>query len=105
MTDELVTPPDDGEALRQQIEDLQAALDAIGSGGVDAVLIGPPGAQQVYTLSSADRPYRLIVENIGEGAATVTESRTNSSSSEDPCGSSTGSRPFTTFSASAGTVA
>jgi PAS domain S-box-containing protein len=57
--------------LRRQIRDLQATLGAIGSGGVDAVLIGPPGQQQVYTLSSADRPYRLLVENMGEGAATV----------------------------------
>ncbi len=59
--------------LRRRIEDLQSTLDAIGSGGVDAVLIGPPGNQQVYTLSSADRPYRLLVENMGEGAATVSE--------------------------------
>jgi PAS domain S-box-containing protein len=35
-------------------------------------VIGPPGQQQVYSLASADRPYRLIVEAMNEGAATVT---------------------------------
>ncbi len=30
-------------------------------------------AEQVYTLTSADRPYRVIVESMGEGAATVSE--------------------------------
>ena len=33
------------------------------------------GHEQVYTLTSADRPYRVIVESMGEGAATVSEQR------------------------------
>jgi PAS domain S-box-containing protein len=61
-------------ALREQIVYLQEALTAIGSGGVDAVVIGAPEAEQIYTLTSADRPYRVIVEEMGEGAATVSES-------------------------------
>jgi PAS domain S-box-containing protein len=61
-------------ALREQIAYLQEALTAIGSGGVDAVVIGAPEAEQIYTLTSADRPYRVIVEEMGEGAATVSES-------------------------------
>ena len=32
-----------------------------------------PDQEQVYTLTSADRPYRVIVESMGEGAATVSE--------------------------------
>lgn len=59
--------------LRGQIAYLQQALTAISSGGVDAVVIGEPEQEQVYTLTSADRPYRVIVERMGEGAATVSE--------------------------------
>ena len=33
--------------------------------------MGNPEQEQVYTLTSADRPYRVIVERMGEGAATV----------------------------------
>jgi PAS domain S-box-containing protein len=61
------------EALRKHIAYLEETLTAIGSGGVDAVVVGPPDQEQVYTLTSADRPYRVIVESMGEGAATVSE--------------------------------
>ena len=57
--------------LRERVTYLQQALEAIGGSGVDAVVIGGPHDEQVYTLTSADRPYRVIVENMGEGALTV----------------------------------
>jgi PAS domain S-box-containing protein len=60
--------------LRRQIEDLQETLSAISSGGVDAVVVGGGDREQVYTLTSADRPYRVIIESMGEGAATVSGS-------------------------------
>jgi PAS domain S-box-containing protein len=59
--------------LRRMITDLQETLAAISSGGVDAVIVGDADHEQVYTLTSADRPYRVIVESMGEGAATVSE--------------------------------
>jgi len=59
--------------MREQIADLRAALEAIRSGGVDAVVLGDRGAEQVYTLTSADRPYRVMVEEIGEAAAAFSE--------------------------------
>lgn len=61
------------EELRRQIAYLEETLGAISSGGVDAVIVGEPESEQVYTLTSADRPYRVIVESMGEGAATVSE--------------------------------
>ena len=71
-------PPDAPEPelaeLVRQIAYLQEALTAISSGGVDAVVLGSPENEQVYTLTNADRPYRVIVEKMGEGAATVSES-------------------------------
>ncbi len=59
--------------LRGQLEDLLAAFAAIRGGGVDAIMVGGPNDERLYTLTSADRPYRVIVEEMGEGAATVSE--------------------------------
>src|SRR5664279_3857413 len=59
--------------LATQLADLRAAFDAIRGGGVDAIMVGDPNDERLYTLTSADRPYRVIVEEMGEGAATVSE--------------------------------
>jgi len=56
---------------RAQLREAQQTIEAIRSGGIDSLMIGPPGQEQVYALVSADRPYRLIVEAMNEGAATV----------------------------------
>ena len=52
----------------------EETLRAIRNGEVDALVVrnGVPAAQ-VFTLSSADRPYRLFVENMRDGAATVSD--------------------------------
>lgn len=75
-----MTPPEDltdADAditeLRRRVAYLEETLAAINSGGVDAVVLGAPEAKQVYTLASADLPYRIIVERLGEGAATVSD--------------------------------
>ena len=57
--------------LRAQLREAHDTLDAIRGGGVDSLVIGPPGQEQVYTLASADRTYRLIVEAMSDGAATI----------------------------------
>ena len=59
--------------LRTQIVELERALTAIRAGDVDAVVLGGPHGHQLYTLVSADRPYRVIVEGMGDGAVTVSE--------------------------------
>jgi PAS domain S-box-containing protein len=61
----------ENEELRQRLEEAEAALRAIRSGEVDAVLV-EAGREQVFTLESADRPYRLLVEQMPQGAATLT---------------------------------
>jgi PAS domain S-box-containing protein len=57
--------------LRAQLREARETIEAIRGGGVDSLVIGPPGQEQVYTLASADRTYRLIVEAMSEGAATI----------------------------------
>ena len=56
---------------RAQLREAHETIEAIRGGGIDSLMIGPPGQEQVYALVSADRPYRLIVEAMNEGAATI----------------------------------
>lgn len=61
------------ERLNQQLDDLNEALAAIRDGEVDAVVVGGPQGELLYTQVNADRPYRVIVEEMGDGAVTVSE--------------------------------
>ena len=47
-------------------------LAAIRSGAVDAITVETPEGLRVFTLKSADQPYRVMVETMSEGAVTVT---------------------------------
>jgi PAS domain S-box-containing protein len=79
MTENLDQAAGDGDAehelnaLRGHIAYLEEVLTAISSGGVDAVVMGSGDQERVYTLTSADLPYRVLVESMGEGAVTVSE--------------------------------
>ena len=62
------------EALRRMAE-AEDTLRAIGAGEVDAFVVSEAGLEhQVFTLATADRPYRMFVENMREGAATISSS-------------------------------
>jgi PAS domain S-box-containing protein len=62
--------------LQQRLAEAEETLRAIGSGEVDAVIVQGPDGERVYTLDSADRPYRLMVERMQEGALTIGADRT-----------------------------
>src|SRR3954469_15318927 len=50
-------------------------LRAIGAGEIDAFLVSNGGPEpQVFTLSTADRLYRMFIENMRDGAATMSSS-------------------------------
>ena len=57
--------------LRAQLREAQDTIAAIRDGAVDSLVIGQAGQEQVYSLDSADRTYRLLVEAMNEGAVTV----------------------------------
>jgi len=59
------------DALRTRLKVAEEALQAIRSGEVDATVIPAPQGDRVYTLKGADRPYRIFVERMNEGAATL----------------------------------
>jgi PAS domain S-box-containing protein len=57
--------------VRAQLREACETIEAIRGGGIDSLVIGLPGQEQVYALASVDRPYQLIVTAMNEGAATV----------------------------------
>jgi diguanylate cyclase (GGDEF)-like protein/PAS domain S-box-containing protein len=72
------TPPGLEHAdLEARLTEAEETLRAIRHGEVDALVVhdGSPHPQ-VFTLSSADRPYRRFVDNMRDGAATVSEAGT-----------------------------
>ena len=62
-------PPADDAPI--QLAEAQDTLRAIAAGEVDAFVIGGETGQRVFTLSTADRPYRMFVESMRDGAATL----------------------------------
>lgn len=62
--------------LQERIDELEETLRAIRAGEVDAVVISAPKGDQVFTLQGAEHPYRLLVETIDEGAATLSNDGT-----------------------------
>ena len=75
----VVVGDDDGaevERLKAELAEVRQALEAIRSGSLDAVLTSVPDAAPLYTRTSAERIYRLIIERMLEGAVTIDESGT-----------------------------
>ncbi len=69
--------PDTIEKLRGEIEELRSrlseteeTLNAIRNGEVDAIVVSGDNGEKVFSLASAETPYRIILEDINEGVAT-----------------------------------
>lgn len=62
--------------LTQRLEEAEETLQAIRGGDVDALVVARNDGHRVYTLEGADRPYRLLVEQMQQGAATLLENGT-----------------------------
>ena len=52
-------------------DEAQETLRAIRDGEIDALVVAAPDGEKVYTLTGAERPYRVFVENMTEGAVTL----------------------------------
>jgi len=71
----LLPAPAGVDDLQARLTEAEETLRAIRNGEVDALVVRDASpAAQVFTLSSADRPYRMFVENMRDGAATVSGS-------------------------------
>jgi PAS domain S-box-containing protein len=58
--------------LQSELEEAQETLRAIRQGEVDALVVGGPHGAQLFTLKTAEQPYRMLVEQMQEGAVTLT---------------------------------
>ncbi len=61
----------ENEDLRRRLEEATDTIRAISGGEVDAFVVAADRGEEVLTLGKADRPYRLLVEAMGQGAATL----------------------------------
>jgi two-component system, sensor histidine kinase PdtaS len=61
------------EDLRRRLDEAEETLRAIRAGEVDALVVTDGRGSQIYTLQSADQPYRILIEEMQEGAVTLSE--------------------------------
>jgi PAS domain S-box-containing protein len=71
--DPAMTRPSQREVdeLRRQLDEARETLEAIRRGEVDAIVVNQGEGNQVFTLDSAERPYRLFMEEMQQGAVTL----------------------------------
>lgn len=66
----------ENEELRSRLAEIEDALTAIRNGEVDAIVVSGSQGEQVYSVSSAETPYRTFIEEMSEGAVTLTKEGT-----------------------------
>src|SRR5215216_5727459 len=57
--------------LQRRLEEAEETLRAIREGEVDALVIDAAQGEVIYTLAGADYPYRLMIDEMNEGAVSV----------------------------------
>lgn len=57
--------------LQDRLREAEETLSAIRRGEVDAVMVAGDEGDQIFTLQGAERPYRMLIEQMNEGAATL----------------------------------
>ena len=60
------------EEMEAQLDEAEETLRAIREGEVDAFAVSTAAGHRIYTLEGSDRAYRLLIEDIAEGALTLT---------------------------------
>jgi two-component system CheB/CheR fusion protein len=63
----------ENEELRSRLAETEETLIAIRSGEVDAIVVSGAKGEQVYSISSAETPYRTFIEEMNEGAVTLSK--------------------------------
>jgi two-component system, OmpR family, phosphate regulon sensor histidine kinase PhoR len=63
----------ENEELHSRLVETEETLQAIRSGEVDAIVVSGKKGEQVYSISSAETPYRTFLEEMNEGAVTLSK--------------------------------
>lgn len=66
----------DLQEVTERMTESEETLRAILNGEVDALVVHTAEGDRVFTLSGADRPYRIMVEAMNEGAVTLADDGT-----------------------------
>jgi PAS domain S-box-containing protein len=59
--------------LEGRLADSEGTLKAIRGGEVDAIVVSTPEGDRIFTLKGAEEPYRILFEQMNEGAVTTSE--------------------------------
>src|ERR1043165_6516113 len=57
--------------LQRRLDEAEDTLRAIREGEVDALVIDSPQGEVIYRLTRSDYPYRLMIDEMNEGAVSV----------------------------------
>ncbi|MDP3452009.1 MAG: PAS domain-containing protein [Bacteroidales bacterium] len=63
----------ENDMLHNRLAEYEEAVTAIRNGDVDAIMVSGKNGEQVYSVSSAETPYRTFIEQMNEGAVTITK--------------------------------
>jgi len=63
----------ENEELHSRLAETEETLIAIRSGEVDAIVVSGKEGEQIYSISSAETPYRTFIEEMNEGAVTLSK--------------------------------
>lgn len=69
--DEIQSLKDEIQNLRLRLAEAEELRRAINEGDLDALVIPGSKGEMIFTLESADRAYRVLVETMNEGTATI----------------------------------
>ncbi len=61
----------ENKELQSRLAETEETLAAIRGGEVDAIMVPGRDGEQVYSISSAETPYRTFIEEMNEGAVTL----------------------------------
>lgn len=64
------------DELQSRLTETEETLNAIIHGEVDAIVVSGSDRNKIFSLTSAETPYRLIIEEMEEGAVTISETGT-----------------------------
>jgi len=62
---------DENAGLRARLDEAEDTLRAIRNGEVDALVVSGVDGERIFTLNGAERTYRMLIEEMNEGALTL----------------------------------